>query len=69
MNQTDHNRQNKIAVINDFSGFGRCSIAVSLPIISQLEYNAVPFPHLFFLTIQVSKNIFLKITPTTWKNI
>ena len=28
-----HNNQKKIAVINDISGFGRCSIAVSLPII------------------------------------
>src|SRR5574344_1912020 len=33
----DHNVQKKIAVINDFSGFGRCSIAVSLPIISHMK--------------------------------
>lgn len=44
MNQTDHNRQNKIAVINDFSGFGRCSIAVSLPIISQLRIQCCAVP-------------------------
>lgn len=33
----NHNIQKKIAVINDFSGFGRCSIAVSLPIISHMK--------------------------------
>ena len=33
----NHNVQKKIAVINDFSGFGRCSIAVSLPIISHMK--------------------------------
>lgn len=33
----DHNVQKKIAVINDFSGFGRCSIAVSLPVISHMK--------------------------------
>ena len=32
-----HNNQKKIAVVNDFSGFGRCSIAVSLPIISAMK--------------------------------
>ena len=54
-----HNNQKKIAVINDFSGFGRCSIVVSLPIISALKVQccAVPtsifsnhtgFPEFFF---------------------
>ena len=38
----DHNRQKKIAVINDFSGFGRCSIAVSLPIISAMGIQCCP---------------------------
>lgn len=33
----NHNVQKKIAVINDFSGFGRCSIAVSLPVISHMK--------------------------------
>lgn len=59
MNSQSHNNQNKIAVINDFSGFGRCSIAVSLPIISQMKIQCCPvptsifsnhtgFPHFFF---------------------
>ena len=48
MNQTDHNRQNKIAVINDISGFGRCSIAVAMPIISQLKIQCCPIPTSIF---------------------
>ncbi len=43
-----HNRQKKIAVINDFSGFGRCSIAVSLPIISALKIQCCPLPTSIF---------------------
>ena len=39
-----HNNQKKIAVINDFSGFGRCSISVSLPIISALKVQCCPVP-------------------------
>lgn len=48
MNLTDHNRQNKIAVINDISGFGRCSIAVSLPVISHMKIQACPVPTSIF---------------------
>lgn len=43
-----HNHQKKIAVINDFSGFGRCSIAVSLPIISALKIQCCPLPTSIF---------------------
>ena len=39
-----HNRQKKIAVINDFCGFGRCSIAASLPIISAMKIQCCPLP-------------------------
>ena len=44
----DHNRQKKIAVINDFSGFGRCSIAVSMPILSALKVQCCPVPTSIF---------------------
>ena len=44
-----HNNQKKIAVINDFSGFGRCSIAVSLPIISAMKIQCCPVPTSIFL--------------------
>jgi len=40
----DHNRQNKIAAINDMTGFGRCSLAVSIPIISRLGVQCCAVP-------------------------
>lgn len=54
-----HNTQKKIAVINDISGFGKCSITVSMPIISYMGIQCCPvptsifsnhtgFPHFFF---------------------
>lgn len=43
-----HNRQKKIAAINDFCGFGRCSIAVSLPIISAMKVQCCPLPTSIF---------------------
>lgn len=44
MQPVDHNRQNKIALINDMTGFGRCSIAVQLPIVSQLGVQCCVLP-------------------------
>lgn len=44
----DHNRQNKIALINDYSGFGRCSVAVQLPIISTMHVQCCPIPTSIF---------------------
>ena len=43
-----HNKQKKIAVINDFCGFGKCSIAVSLPIISSMQIQCCPLPTSIF---------------------
>ena len=43
-----HNHQKKIAVINDFCGFGRCSIAAALPIISALKIQCCPLPTSIF---------------------
>ncbi len=34
----------KVAVINDLSGFGHCSLAVVLPVISALGHQACPIP-------------------------
>jgi pyridoxine kinase len=42
--KVSHNNQKKIAVINDFCGFGRCSISVSLPIISAMKIQCCPLP-------------------------
>lgn len=44
----NHNRQKKIALINDFTGFGRCSIAVQLPIISTLGVQCCSVPTAIF---------------------
>ena len=43
-----HNNQKKIAVINDFTGFGRCSIVVALPVISMLKVQCCPLPTSIF---------------------
>ncbi len=43
-----HNKQKKIAVINDFCGFGRCSLSVSLPIISAMKIQCCPLPTAIF---------------------
>lgn len=44
----NHNRQKKIAVINDMSGFGKCSITVELPIISAMGIQCCPLPTAIF---------------------
>ena len=36
--------QKKIALINDVTGFGRCSVTVELPIISALKIQVCPLP-------------------------
>lgn len=43
-----HNIQKKIAVINDFCGFGRCSLTASIPIISALKVQCCPLPTAIF---------------------
>ena len=44
----NHNKQKKIAVINTFAGFGRCSLAVSIPIISHMKIQTCPVPTAVF---------------------
>ncbi len=48
MKELSHNNQKKIAVVNDISGFGRCSITVALPIISHLKLQCCPLPTSIF---------------------
>lgn len=36
--------QKKLAVINDMSGVGRCSLTVSIPVISKLKVQCCPLP-------------------------
>lgn len=39
-----HNNQKKIAVINDLTGFGRCSVAVAMPVISKMKIQCCWLP-------------------------
>lgn len=43
-----HNHQKKIAVLGDLSGFGRCALAVALPLISHLGVQCCPLPTAIF---------------------
>lgn len=53
-------RQRRIAVINDMSGFGRCSIAASLPIISAMKIQCCPLPTAILSAHTGFPNFFLK---------
>ena len=37
-------RQKRLALVNDMTGFGRCSVTVELPIISALKIQVCPLP-------------------------
>lgn len=37
-------RQKKIAMINDLSGYGRCSLTVAIPILSAMKIQCCPVP-------------------------
>ena len=36
--------QKKIAVINDLSGYGRCSLTVAIPVLSVMGHQCCPVP-------------------------
>lgn len=38
------NTQKKIAAINDLSGYGRCALTVSIPVISHMKIQCCPIP-------------------------
>ncbi|SES14068.1 pyridoxamine kinase [Lachnobacterium bovis] len=40
----NHNTQKKIIIINDLTGFGKCSLTVEIPIISKLKIQCCPIP-------------------------
>ena len=48
LHEPDHNRQKKAAVINDFTSFGRCSLAVTIPILSALKVQCCSVPTAIF---------------------
>ena len=49
----------KIALINDITGFGRCSVAVELPIISAMKIQVCPLPTAILSVHTGFKNYFL----------
>lgn len=53
-------RQKRIAVINDVTGFGRCSVAVALPIISAMKIQCCPLPTAILSAHTAFPNFFLK---------
>lgn len=44
----EHNHQRKAAVINDFTSFGRCSLAVTIPILSAMKVQCCSVPTAIF---------------------
>ena len=52
-------KQKRIALINDITGFGRCSISVELPIISTLKIQVCPLPTAILSVHTGFKNYFL----------
>lgn len=43
-----HNHMKKVAVVNDYSGFGRCSLAAAIPIISVMGMQCCALPTAVF---------------------
>lgn len=52
-------RQKRIAVVNDVTGFGRCSVAVALPIISAMKMQCCPLPTAILSTNTAFPNFFI----------
>lgn len=63
--------QKKIAMINDLSGYGRCSITAALPVLAALKIQCCPvptsvlsnhtgFPVYFLMIILIKWNLILK---------
>ncbi len=74
--ETFTHKQKKIAVINDLSGYGRCSLTVALPILSAMGHQACPVPTailsshtefpVYFLTIIRKKCRTMQINGCSW---
>ena len=51
-------KQKRIAVVNDVTGFGRCSVAAALPIISAMKIQCCPLPTAILSTNTAFPNFF-----------
>ena len=58
-------QQRKAAVINDFSGFGRCSLMASVPVLSAMGIQCCPVPTSLF-TSHTGFPKFSKLDCTDW---
>lgn len=56
----NHNVFNKIAVINDMTGFGRCALTVEIPIISQMGIQCCPVPTSILSNHSAYKSFYIK---------
>ena len=56
LTEVDHNRQKKVAVINDYSSFGRCSLAASVPILAAMRIQCCAVPTAVFTNHTGFKN-------------
>lgn len=61
-------KQKKIALINDVTGFGRCSVAVELPIISAMKIQVCPLPTAILSVHTGFENYFLDDFKDRMKN-
>ncbi|AOR24549.1 pyridoxamine kinase [Clostridium taeniosporum] len=62
------NKQKRIAVINDLSGFGRCSLTVALPIISAMKIQCCTLPTAILSTNTAFPNFFFDDYTNKMKN-
>lgn len=72
----NHNVFNKIAVINDLTGFGRCALSVEMPIISHMGIQCCPVPTSVLSNHSAYESFYMRdltkdITPfmTEWKKL
>ena len=55
--------QKKLAVINDLSGYGRCSLTVALPVVSAMGVQCCPVPTAILSNHTAYPAYFLTTTP------
>lgn len=74
--KADTPKQKRLALINDLSGFGRCSLAVSLPIISSMKIQGCVIPTVILSAHTAYKGVFkddytekLPQFISSWKNL
>ena len=61
-------RQKKVALINDITGFGRCSVTSELPIMSALKIQVCPLPTAILSVHTGFKNFFMDDYTDRMKN-